>query len=689
MADEQVNYFPEFNDDCYAECEEHFTIIRRDLLVLENFMNQDKIDKPLLDELFRSFHTLKGLMGMIGQRDAEKLSHVLETYLKSLTKNTAKLSEPMLNGFFEGVKMLETLIDSLKNSKPHPDLKPLINQLNKMGNDAVSEERTETATEKPEVKANTKLTKTENTGIQSSVNQSPGVGTYKILFSPTTELFAQGVNVNTIRQQIEAFGTIVQSAPIVPEPGKVAFEFVVESALQLIEIETILGNAVVVLQLSFPSEAIAETLAANPVAATISGDRTFSLTNMVRVDLNRLDDLMKMIGDLVISRARLDDLLKGLEKDLPVQKFRQIQETALSFERQLRAMREGVMRVRLIPIGEIFERMQFVIRDMIKESQKQISLQISGKDTEIDKVVVEKMLDPLLHLVRNSVSHGIETPEERMAKGKTADGHISLNAFTSGDSIVIELQDDGSGIDKARVLKKAIELGLIAPQEKLSDAEILDIICSHGFSTREEADMNSGRGVGMAVVKKTIQELGGVLELDTESGMGTKFTIYLPLTLAILDALILTAGGQKYAMPQPMVSEVLMIETASITRIENNELIPYRKGVLPVIRLAEYFNLTDLSNGKSQVLVIGTGQKAVGIMVDKVLSLREIVVRSLSDPYVQVDGVSGATELGDGKALLILDTSSLIRAVTLRKNNIAKNKNMKNRTSNFKTNKEA
>jgi len=683
MADEQVNYFPEFNDDCYAECEEHFTIIRRDLLVLENFMNQDKIDKPLLDELFRSFHTLKGLTGMIGQRDAEKLSHVLENYLKLLTKNTVRLSEPMLNGFFDGVKMLETLIDSLKNNKPQPDLKPVISQLNKLGNDPASEKETEPATEKPQAKEKTKLPKSENPGIKGS-------GTYKILFMPTPELFAQGVNVNTIRKQIEGLGTIIQSAPTVPEPGKVAFEFVVESALQLNEIENTLGNAAVVLQLSFPSEAILETLAANSVpAAAISGDRTFSLTNMVRVDLNRLDDLMKMIGDLVISRARLDDLLKGLEKDLPVQKFRQIQETALSFERQLRAMREGVMRVRLIPIGEIFERMQFVIRDMIKESQKQISLQISGKDTEIDKVVVEKMLDPLLHLVRNSVSHGIETPEERMAKGKSAEGHISLNAFTSGDSIVIELQDDGCGIDKARVLKKAIELGLIAPQEKLSDAEILDIICSQGFSTREEADMNSGRGVGMAVVKKTIQELGGVLELDTESGMGTKFTIYLPLTLAILDALILTSGGQKYAMPQPMVSEVLMIETDSITQIENNELIPYRKGVLPVIRLSEYFNLPDLSNGKSQVLVIGAGQKAVGIMVDKVLSLREIVVRSLSDPYVQVDGVSGATELGDGKALLILDTSSLIKAVTIRKNNKAKNQNIKTIKSTIKTNKEA
>lgn len=489
-------------------------------------------------------------------------------------------------------------------------------------------------------------------------------------------MFDRGVNINTVRQQIEALGKITQSLPIVPEPGKVAFEFLVVSNIGLADMgKEFEGIATV------SPEKQAATDSRHPVQPVSlkteeTPDRSFSLSNMVRVDLNRLDDLMKMIGDLVISRARLDDQLKSLEKEIPVQKFRLIQETALNFERQLRSMREGVMRVRLIPIGEIFERMQFVIRDMIKASHKQISLQITGKDTEIDKVVVEKMLEPLLHLVRNSVSHGIESPQKRTGKGKPAEGHISLNAFTSGDSVVIEIQDDGAGINKTEVLRKAVELGLITPKEQLSDAEILEIICSQGFSTREEADMNSGRGVGMAVVKKTVQELGGYLELDTEAEMGTKFTVYLPLTLAILDALILTAGGQKFAMPQPMVAEVLMVDNDSITPMENNELIPYRNGILPIIRLNQYFNLETASNGKSHVLVIGTGLKAVGIMVDKVISLREIVVRTLTDPMIHVPGISGATELGDGKALLILDTPSLIKAVTLKKS-FRVNKNTK------------
>lgn len=677
MENENVNYFPEFNEDCYAECEEHFTIIRRGLLKLEKYIDLEKVEKPLLDELFRSFHTLKGLTGMIGQRDAEKLSHVMENFLRLLTKNTIKLSEPILNGFFEGIKNLEILIDSLRSNKEVPNLKPLINRLSKLETSSSKESEPFPIKSMVQQKPTITDTKSENK-LKVPSDGNLNTKAFKIVFSPSPELFENGININTIKKQLEEIGSIEHSSPIVPVAGKIAFEFKLNSSLNLEKIVSILGSSVEVLPFGITKKSELENSVTDSNQPVSNSDRTFTLSNMVRVDLNRLDDLMKMIGDLVISRARLDDLLKGMENELPVQKYRQIQETALNFERQLRSMREGVMRVRLIQIGEIFERMQFVIRDMIKESHKKISLKISGKDTEIDKIVVEKMLDPLLHLVRNSVSHGIEMPDERIKNGKSAEGNILLNAFTSGDSVVIELQDDGIGINKKAVIRKAIELGLIVPQDDISDAEILEIICSQGFSTREEADMNSGRGVGMAVVKKTIQELGGILDLDTESGMGTKFSIHLPLTLAILDALILTAGGQKFAMPQPMVAEVLMIEKNSITKIENNELISYRKGVLPIIRLTDYFKLNDTSNGKSQVLVIGSGLKAVGIMVDKVLSLREIVVRSLTDPYVQVEGISGATELGDGNALLILDTSSLIKAVTIRKNNksrISANKN--------------
>lgn len=662
MDEPTTNFFPEFNDDCYAECEEHFTIIRRDLLLLEKYADREKIDKPLLNELFRSFHTLKGLTGMIGQRDAERLSHVMENILRHLTKNKGKITEPVINGFFDGVKMLEALIDAMKKNRKAPDLKPVIKRLTKLSNDQEGMVALPEDEEKVQDSNDTPAPQASTDGMAQAENQRG----YRIVFTPSPELYKLGYNVNTVRAILEAMGEITQSKPVIPEAGKVAFEFMVLSTLGGQEIEEQLGGITSITWEKLP-DADEEHRSEDDSSVGVS-DQPFTLTNVVRVDLNRLDELMKMVGDLVISRARLDDLLKSLEKELPVKQFRLIQETALNFERQLKALREGVMRVRLIPIGELFERMHFVIRDMIRESQKQIVLNLSGKDTEIDKVVVEKMLDPLLHLVRNAVSHGIETSAEREEKGKPTEGHISLNAYTSGDSVVIELQDDGRGIDKSVVLRKAVEMGLLMPQEQLTDEAMLELICSQGFSTREQADLNSGRGVGMAVVKRTIEELGGILEMETQQGTGTRFTVYLPLTLAIMDALILTAGDQKYAIPLPLIAEVLAVDYTQITVLENNELIPYRNKVLPIIRLVDYFNLQPSGADKGQVLVIGTGQKAVGLLVDKVHTLREIVVRPLNDSLVQVPGVSGATELGDGKAILILDTPSLIKAVTLGKN---------------------
>lgn len=657
MAEKNINDFSEFNEDCYEECEDHFKVIRRNLLELEKFIDSKMIDQQVLDELSRSFHTLKGLTGMIGQRDAEKLAHLQENILNVLSGKNISLTEPLLNGLFEGLKGLESIIEALRKEESVPDLKVLTEKLNSISLPITETEKTNASIE--EIKE-----------IKKEMPKSKGDNFYyTITFSPSTELFEKGVNVNSIKKQIESIGEIKRSNPVVLEAGKVAFEFMLRSNLLKPEIEKIFDKNVSIIETK-KFEAVEnqyEVTISNGSGIETRRDKSFAITNIVRVDLNRLDDLMKMVGDLVVSRSRLEDQLKGIETKMPTQESRVLQETVLIIERQLRLLREGVMRIRLIPIGEIFERMHFVVRDMIKESKKDIVLNLSGKETEIDKIVVEKMLDPLLHLVRNAVSHGIETAEERIEKGKSPKGHIFLRAFTSGDSVIIEIQDDGVGIDKKKVLNEAIERGIIAPQEDLTDSELLEIISSQGFSTRKEADMASGRGVGMAVVKKTVQELGGTIELDTEIGFGTKFTLQLPLTLAIIDALILKVGGHRFAMPQPLITEVLRIEATAVTHLENNELVPYRDGVLPVINLSNYFNLPDLSNGSYHVLVIGTGSKAYGLMADKILSMKEIVVRPIPDQIIHIEGVSGATELGDSQALLILDPTSLIKAITQKK----------------------
>lgn len=316
----------------------------------------------------------------------------------------------------------------------------------------------------------------------------------------------------------------------------------------------------------------------------------------------------------------------------------------------------------MVPIGELFERLKFVVHDLVRQSAKSIELELSGKETEIDKYVIEKMFDPMLHLIRNSVSHGIETQEERKNLGKNPTGKISIVAKTSGDSVVIEITDDGRGIDKSKIAQKAKELNLLKQSNEISDIDVLNILCSPGFSTRSEADMTSGRGVGMTSVKNVVEELGGRIELKTELNKGTTFIIYLPLTLSIVDAIIVEIENQLYAIPQPTISEIVVIEKSSIRVTEGFYFTDYRNQILPLIYLKEFFGLkiNGRIEDRQSVIIVDTTFGRIGLVVDRIKTKREIVVRTFNDPLLRVNGISGATELGDGKPILIIDCLGIV-----------------------------
>jgi two-component system chemotaxis sensor kinase CheA len=319
------------------------------------------------------------------------------------------------------------------------------------------------------------------------------------------------------------------------------------------------------------------------------------------------------------------------------------------------------MRVRLVPIGELLRRVPFVVRDLTRDTGRRIDLELRGQDTEIDKYLIERMMDPVLHLVRNAVSHGFEPAAERVALGKPADGRLTLAASSAGDAVILEVADDGRGIDEASVVAQARARGMTLPDPPLDRALLLDVICAPGFSTREATDRASGRGVGMAVVKTTIDELNGRLSLETAPGAGTRFTIELPLTLSITDALIAHVGDRTFAVPQSAVREVIELDPASLRRVARHELAPFRGGSLPVMRLSDVFGVEPRPGRALHAFVVGGGRDAVGIAVDRVSGQREIVVRAMDDRLVKVDGVSGATDLGDGRAVLILDLPGLVR----------------------------
>jgi two-component system chemotaxis sensor kinase CheA len=289
-----------------------------------------------------------------------------------------------------------------------------------------------------------------------------------------------------------------------------------------------------------------------------------------------------------------------------------------------------------------------------------VQLELAGQTTEIDKFLIERMMDPVLHLVRNAVSHAIETPDARVARGKRPEGTIRLGASTAGESVVIEVTDDGEGIDLHAVLARARARGMNVPDGPFDERALLDIICASGFSTRDEADRGSGRGVGMAVVRRTVQELGGTLGVRTAEGRGTTFTIALPLTLAITDAIIAQVGDHTFAIPQSSVREVIEVEAAAVYPLEHNELMTHRGTSLPIVRLANLFGITVDRRPRLHAIVAGAGLAAVGLLVDRIIGQREIVVKTVTDPLIRVRGVSGATELGDGRLVLILDLAALI-----------------------------
>jgi two-component system chemotaxis sensor kinase CheA len=655
-GDSDINnsIFAEFIDDFFAECDEHLTMVRRALLELEPFIDQPRVNRDLLDELFRGFHSLKGLAGMVGVADVEQLAHHLEGYLRVLRQEQLRLTAEGFEALIVGTRMLEQVVAAQRTHTPPPAIESTLERLAALittltpiaAPAAAPQSASQTATFSPDEEA------------QLALARERGDQLWLVTFTPTPELAKRDINVNNIRGRLQEIGELIRAAPRVIPAGGIAFDFVVASRTDEMTFAAWHDDGLTYapyLPLT-PADSVLETSAAPPALV-------IAPSNVVRVDLDRLDELMQLVGALVVSRGRLADQLAQLELLLPVAEWRALQETALGLERQLRDLRTGVLRMRMVPIGDAFTRMQFVVRDLARELHKQVTLDLRGQDTEIDKFVVERMLDPLVHLVRNAVSHGLEMPDERVAAGKPPAGTLTLQASTTGDLVTIDIEDDGRGIDADLIAVRARTLGMFDGGAALDQAQLLQVLCAPGFSTREQADRVSGRGVGMDVVYKTVQELGGTLTMATAMGSGTRFTVQLPLTLAILEALLVSAGDQIFAVPLPVVREVIRVQADQISRVEYNELLRYRGGTLPLVRLARRFGLAENAADAGFAFIIGSGSSAVGVAVDRLIGKREIVVRPINDPLAQADGIAAATELGDGRVVLILDAPALIRPI--------------------------
>jgi two-component system chemotaxis sensor kinase CheA len=385
----------------------------------------------------------------------------------------------------------------------------------------------------------------------------------------------------------------------------------------------------------------------------------------IRVSTEKIDELMNTVGELVITQSMLSQLggkLSGAVAE-------QLRSGLAQLERNVRELQESVMRVRMLPISFVFSRFPRMVRDLSQRLGKQVELKMSGEQTELDKTVLEKIGDPLVHLVRNSIDHGVEMPEARVAAGKPAAGAVFLEAYHKGGNITLEVGDDGGGLNRERILAKARSRGLIGPTETLSDEGIYDLIFMAGFSTAEQTTDISGRGVGMDVVRRNIKELGGTIEVRSTAGRGSRFIITLPLTLAIVDGQSVAVGAETYIVPLVTIIESLQLKTGMMSRVAGHgEVFWFRDGYVPIVRLHEVFGVkprtTQLHEGLIMV-VEGEGRR-VGLFVDDLLGQQQVVIKSLETNFRRVDGVSGATILGDGAVALILDVPGLIRVAAQR-----------------------
>jgi two-component system chemotaxis sensor kinase CheA len=392
-----------------------------------------------------------------------------------------------------------------------------------------------------------------------------------------------------------------------------------------------------------------------------SADVTPARSNMVRVDFSRLDHLLNLVGELIVYRTKLQEagrsVAPGIAADPAVHDLLDAvhQLTAVSTQLQ-----ETIMDVRMLPIRTVFERFPRLVRDLARQQGKEIELILEGEETRVDKAIIDEIGEPLVHLIRNSVDHGIEGPAERAARGKSPTGTIMLSAAQESNQVVITIADDGSGIDVAQVREKAIERRIIAAADRLSDREVIQLIFAEGFSTAEAVTELSGRGVGLDVVVKCMERLNGFIEAETMRGAGTRFTMQLPLTLAIISALMVDVGGHTYAIPAGSVVESLRFRPEEITRIGGRETLRLRDRIVPLFRLGSLFGHEDRPLGAhSYAVVLGRGEKRLGLAVDRLNGQQEVVIKAL-DPIVSGAGVglAGATIMGDGRVVLILDVTA-------------------------------
>lgn len=645
-----------------AEAEEIIDGINQNLLTMEA-SDRSNVKPDLLNSVFRGAHTLKGISGMAGLKKVSELSHRLEEVLDGLRMGRLKLSDRLLDTLFESVDALGRLIKMASSgSGEEIDLAQVLKKIESAASNRADEGPGAAARE---VELNPDLYKvlTEYETHRLNENINSGMGLYEIKARFKFESFDKDLaDLNRKLQEIGEIITTLPSTGMSPESG-IEFNLIIGTGKDLSTIEGSLEGESVEIRRIGGKKQVEKDEGAQPQATRSDATESIkSLARTVRVDISKLDSLLNMVGELVLTKSVIGRISKELLREGRTGiDASELQKASQDLDRKVGILQGDLIEARMIPIGQVFERLMRIVRKISKELNKEITLLISGEDTKLDKSMVEEIADPLMHLVRNSIDHGIEGREERLKSGKPEVGIIKLSAQQKGNNVVIEVEDDGTGIDLSRIYKKALEKGLIEEGKEYGQKELFSFLFLPGFTTKEAVTDISGRGVGLDVVAKNIGKLGGMVDMETELGKGTKFIMTLPITMVIIKALIVKVEGETFAIPISSVSESLMISKREIRTVEKRGVIQLRDRTLSLLWLREIFNLPARDEEERiYVIVVGLAEKRLGLIVNSIEGQQEIVIKSIGKILRDIPGIAGATELGNRKTILVLDIGALI-----------------------------
>jgi len=695
------------------ESKEHLQHMNTILLDLEN----NTEDLNLLNEIFRIAHTIKGMAGTMGFTQVANVTHEMENVLHKVRNGEIPVTTVIVDVLFECFDMLEDHINSLESTgqESSTDASPLVKKLqdiliNKgsLSPTTPVEEKEESEPEETHIETTTSADgfslDLSDIGDVLKEAMSQALHPLKIRVTLDENCMLKAARSFIVFNTLEQSGEIVKSHPAAEDIEDEKFErsfevlYITNAGADIIqheianiseisdvyveevESEEIVTTSVApvveeeIVEVKEVEEVITETVV-TPAAPTPAAKKPVKrgketedkkqakdkakTSKTVRVDIDRLDNLMNLVSELIIIKTRLE-VAEGTGN-------RSNMDDAVEYlERITTSLHDAVMKVRMVPVERTFNRFPRMVRDLSKDLGKNIQLIMSGEETEVDRTVIDEIGDPLIHLIRNSIDHGIENPEDRASRGKKEKGTVALRAYPDGNTVVIEVEDDGGGIDPEKILGIAQDKGVVSDREveTMSDKDIINLLFRPGFSTAEKITDLSGRGVGLDVVKSKIESLNGTVEVDSELTKGSKFTIRLPLTLAIIQALMVNLAEEKYALPLNNIKEITTIEKASISMVQNQEVVLYRNKTLPIIRLSDVlevpYNEEPEEKNEMIVVIVRKGELEAGLVVDSLIGQQEIVIKSLGRYLTGAKTIAGATILGNGSVALIVDPNQLL-----------------------------